>query len=137
MTTNEKILELTNYLDNNSDSPELTKVLEHIESEWEKIDDEKYSDGDASLLASMMTDGYISLKNFTKAYFWVDIYLQNVSFEGTIGFQRGRVDFEAGDYESALLNFKKAFTASKGREFEGEDPKYLDFYRNPEMYMKK
>jgi hypothetical protein len=48
---------------------------------------------------------------------------------------KGKIDFESGNYSSAYDNFKIAFQDSKGREFEGEDPKYKDFYLRPEKYI--
>jgi hypothetical protein len=45
-------------------------------------------------------------------------------------------EFDNGDYENALINFKEVVRIAGKRYFEGEDPKYLDFYKNPNKYIK-
>lgn len=56
-------------------------------------------------------------------------------WKGNIDFHKGKVYFELNKYEEAHKAFEVSVKEGKGfRLFEDEDPKYLDFYRNPEKY---
>ena len=48
----------------------------------------------------------------------------------------GEYLFEAGEYEQALVTFKDVVKDAGFQYFEHEDSKYLDFYKNPQKYMK-
>lgn len=58
-------------------------------------------------------------------------------WKGDIDFHKGKVYFELNKFEEAHKAFEVSVKEGKGfRYFEGEDPKYLDFYRNSEKYSK-
>jgi len=55
---------------------------------------------------------------------------------GELNFMKGKVSFEESNYINALNFFKKAYNESEGHCFGSGDDVYLDFYQNPEKYMK-
>ncbi len=58
-------------------------------------------------------------------------------WSGSIDFFEGKTFFRLKDYNKAYDSFQKSIEIGKGfRYFEDEDPKYLDFYKNPEKYKK-
>lgn len=58
-------------------------------------------------------------------------------WNGIFEFYAAKVYFELKDYKLARKNFEQSIEIGKGyRYFEDEDPKYLDFYKNPEKYIK-
>jgi len=105
------------------------ELLPLVKEKW----DESYH------IAKSLIDEYIILNNKIEAYKWCDI-IQKCDLERADSGERelikGKTFFEFEDYNEALQYFDIAFKKSKGREFQGEDPKYLDFYKNPEKHIK-
>ncbi|QDW25092.1 hypothetical protein FFJ24_009835 [Pedobacter sp. KBS0701] len=56
--------------------------------------------------------------------------------EGEVQHYEAKCYFETGAYQKAYDKFKYAVDEARFSYLEDEDPKYLDFYRNPEMYIK-
>ena len=58
-------------------------------------------------------------------------------WDGVYEFYAAKVYFELKDYQLAKKFFALSVEIGKGyRYFEDEDPKYLDFYKNSEKYIK-
>ncbi len=53
-----------------------------------------------------------------------------------LSFNIGKYHFENGEYQKAHNEWANLVRQRGYRYFEGEDPKYLDFYKNPEKYIK-
>ena len=53
-----------------------------------------------------------------------------------VWFETAKYQFEVGDYKESYDKLKLVVEDAGFRYFEGEDPKYLDFYKNPEKYIK-
>ena len=115
------------------------EMLKGIEKKWSQLPPTKFQCSESAMLALMMIDEYIYFKEFEMASRWADVIIddENRPDFGEKEFLKGKILFGDNKFESALSNFKIAFKKSKGREFEGEDPKYLDFLQNPEKYMTK
>jgi len=47
----------------------------------------------------------------------------------SVRFMKGKVYFEAGILDSAFIHFDSLFKEFKARPFQGDDPKYLAFYK--------
>ncbi len=57
------------------------------------------------------------------------------TWEGSYEFYAAKTYFVIGQFEKAIEYFDKCIEIGKGmRYFEDEDPKYKDFYLNPEKY---
>ncbi|GGI28369.1 hypothetical protein [Pedobacter mendelii] len=136
----EKIFEILNLADGyqKMDNSSKKMSLEFMEKEWDNLPDEKYITSETSIIALMMINEYMYFKDFEKAKKWADILSKNRKGSNTGGNEMilGKIYFEEGNFETAKHYFNDAYEKSKGREFQDEDPKYLDFYRNPEKYMK-
>ena len=66
-----------------------------------------------------------------KAYEWLVVMRQ--AYGGgdnpSVDFLAGTVAFDAGNFDEAFLFFDRLYKEYKTRFFQGEDRKYLDFYR--------
>lgn len=84
-----------------------------------------------------------ALKNgrFETAKKWLNRMIANNNrlhnFDEECQFYVGEYLFETGEYEQALANFKEIVKEAGLRYFKNEDPKYLDFYKNPQKYIKR
>jgi len=103
------------------------------------IPEPKKEYGDASGVIEWMVDNYLKIKDLKNAVLWVEKlgeYLKNKDIMGDWEFLKGKVYFESSKFQTALENFRIAFEKTKGSCFEDQDLKYLDFYQNPEKYIK-
>lgn len=80
----------------------------------------------------------LDLKNTKK---WLDrmIYVNDNLHQSDeeVMFYIGKYNFEIKDYDTALTAFNNVVKIAGIRYFEDENPKYLDFYRHPEKFIKK
>jgi tetratricopeptide (TPR) repeat protein len=136
MDINAKIFELVDYLDKNllnEDHYLLKKAIEYINTEWDKMPNEKMDDSDNTLLALVAIDICFKIKDFESAKKWIDIYLYEEEYRPTICFHLGELDFHKGNFKEAYELFKEAQILSKNRELQGRE-KYLDLVKNPNKY---
>jgi tetratricopeptide (TPR) repeat protein len=95
--------------------------------------------GESFNIIKYLLDDYITIKDKDKAYEKIkdlEKYYGLRYDAGELELIKGKTFFEFEDYNEALQYFDIAFKKSKGREFQDEDPKYLDFYKNPDKYIK-
>jgi hypothetical protein len=140
MDITSEIFEILEIGSNYSESNETTKqeILSKMQRAWDDLPKEKLVNDERVLIAEFLIDEYTKFKNFDLAYSWANILLSDRQDNlSNVGMVLGKIDFEAKKYDSAYEHFDTAFKDSKGREFEGEDPKYKDFYLNPEKYIKE
>lgn len=98
------------------------------------IPEPKRDYGDSSCVIEWMVDNYLKIQDYSNAITWVEKlgeYLKNKNILGDWEFLKGKVYFEAGNLVKSLENFKIACTKAGMNIFEEQDPKYLDFYKNP------
>jgi len=90
--------------------------------------------------ARMAFNGAFKNRKFDLAKLWLNRMIENNNnlhfFDEECQFFVGKYLLETGEYEKALANFKEVVKEAGLRYFEDEDPKYLDFYKNPQKYMK-
>lgn len=101
------------------------------------IPEPKRDYGEASNVIEWMVENYLVIGKHENAIKWVEElgdYLKNKEIMGDWEFLKGKVYFEAKDFSKSLENFKIAFEKTKGRCFEEQDKKYLDFFRHPDKY---
>jgi tetratricopeptide (TPR) repeat protein len=104
------------------------------------IPDPKKDYGDSSNVIEWMVDNYMKIQDYSNAIIWVENlgeYLKNKNILGDWEFLKGKVYFESGDLEKSLDNFKAAYAKAGRSIFNEQDPKYLDFYKNPKEYIKQ
>jgi len=120
------------------DNELLTVSLQRLEERWDNLPDEKFQSQERAIPALLFINAYIQIKNFKNAYKWAEIMLSDRQDDlSDVGFTLGRIDFEAGNFEAAYKNFTMAFKDSKGRVFQGKDPKYLELIKYPEKFINK
>lgn len=112
-------------------------VLNQIDKKWDELPEVKISVNEKDILALFLFPEYIQLRQFEPAEKWINIYLYDKQDDyAQQGLNKGILNFEKRNYEEALKFFTMAFDDSKERIFKGKNPKYLDFYKNPEKYIK-
>jgi len=138
MNINEKIFELFDYIDENSleEGENLLKHLIYVNREWDALSEIKMNDVDRTLLAILMIDLFMKVKDFDNMKKWIEVYLYDEQYQEQISFYNGKLEFEMGNYDKAYALFDEAFKLTNGRMLEGKGV-YLDFYKNPEKYIKK
>jgi tetratricopeptide (TPR) repeat protein len=81
-------------------------------------------------IASAVFDAYMELSKYDEAKHWAQITLDarsaDYSSEGFINL--GKVSLELNELDAAFKWFDLAFELGKKRAFQGEKPKYLNFY---------
>ncbi len=92
-------------------------------------------------IAKYSFEDYIKEKKYDKAKIWLNRMIENNNnlhhSDEDCSFAIAKYKFEIGEYEDSLIRFKEVFEIAGGRYFEDEDPKYKDFYLNPEKYIKE
>lgn len=104
----------------------------------EIVPEPKRDYGEASNVIEWMVENYMLIGRIAEAITWVERlggYLKNKELMGDWEFLKGKVYFEAQLWDKSLENFGIAFKKTKGRCFEEQDKKYLEFYRTPEKFI--
>ena len=104
------------------------------------IPEPKKDYGDSSNVIEWMVNNYLQIQDYLNAIVWVEKlgeYLKNKDILGDWDFLKGKVYFESGDFKKALDNFETSYTKTGKDNFIEQDKKYLDFYKNPQKYMKQ
>ena len=112
---------------------EFGKAEEEFLAAWKEVPDPKEEFDYGQILSRGLVVFFRDTKQFEKAYQWLDVVRRayqtdGISDPGT-AFLVGTVHFESGRLDEAFLLFDKLYKEFKGRPFQGEDKKYLDFYK--------
>ncbi|ACX88448.1 tetratricopeptide repeat protein [Pectobacterium parmentieri] len=100
---------------------------------WVELDDlydDKYQREETRWLIRCIYNNHFSQGNYQEARKWAEeMFKCDIpSYSTAELIDLGKVFFELGDEEHALLNFSKAYAIGKKRAFQGRDPKYLKFF---------
>ena len=111
-----------------------TKGAEHFFLEaWAAIPEPKNEYDYTQSLSRGFVAFYLDTKQFEKAKEWLNLMRIAYGHETVpseyVDFIAATVYFEAGEFDSAFRIFDAQFKKYKGRPFQGEDKKYLDFYK--------
>ena len=121
-------------------SNHLEKFEEYAEKGWEVFPEPKNNWNQGYNYAKMVFKGAFNNKKLELAKLWLNRMIANNNClhleDEECQFYVGKYLFETNEYEKALANFKEVVKIAGFRYFEDEDPKYLDFYKNPHKYMK-
>jgi hypothetical protein len=116
---------------------EYRKIIDIELKKWDILPDKKETWDESFHIAKSLVDEYLRINNISSAKEWSEI-LFNCDLEriddGEREFVAGRANFESKEFSIASKYFKIADEKSEGYAFEDEDPKYLDFHKNPEKY---
>ncbi|CAM4413474.1 hypothetical protein [Zobellia nedashkovskayae] len=111
----------------------------YSEEAWNLFPDPKESWNQAFNFSKMILKTFLEDNKLEKAEIW---YNRMRLIEENLGlwpeeyeFYSGVIYFEKEEFEKAQKHFNNMFQLDKGRSFEGEDPKYKDFYLNPKKYI--
>jgi tetratricopeptide (TPR) repeat protein len=114
------------------------KLMEQV---WDLYPDPKENWTEAYNTAKYVCDDCFAIKDFLKAKEWLNRMINNNNnlhhSNEECQFYIGKYLFEVGEYEKSLTNFKEVVKSAGYRYFEDEDPKYLDFYKKPQEYIKQ
>ncbi|KAE9527486.1 hypothetical protein [Testudinibacter aquarius] len=102
--------------------------------------DPKGDYGDYSNVIEWMIEKYLIIEDYQNAIMWVEKlgdYVKNKEIMGDWEFLRGIVYFESKDWNKSLNNFKAAVKKTGLRIFREQPEKYIDFYKNPDKYIKE
>lgn len=90
--------------------------------------------------SKMIFKGFFKNRDFVNAEIWLNRMIEvnkHLNFEDDeVLFESGKFEFELTNYVNSLDKFKTVVKECGLRYFENEDPKYLDFYKNPDKYIK-
>lgn len=111
-----------------------------LKDAWSLYPEPKNNWTEAYSLAQELSSAYLDEGYFDEAKKWLNEMIDNNnhlqhSFEDC-SFNIGKYLFCIKQYEDALKHFKEVVKEAGLRYFEDEDPKYLDFYKNPQKYIK-
>jgi hypothetical protein len=101
-------------------------------SAWNLLPDPKTDHDYAQSLARGLVKFSRDTKQPQKAKSWLDVMrlAYGPGPDDSVEFMAGTVYFEAGDLNEAFRIFDGLYGKFKQRPFQGEDKKYLDFYKN-------
>jgi tetratricopeptide (TPR) repeat protein len=110
------------------------------EQAWELYPEPKENWNENYNTAKYFFEDCLGIKDFDEAKMWLNkmIAQNNIQHNNDAGlwFYVGKYHFETGNYTEAHDKWKAVVQDAGYRYFEDEDPKYLDFYKNPQKYMK-
>ena len=135
-----RIDELTDLAYEKQQAGKYDESFELLKKAWNLYPDPKENWNEAYNTAKYIFEDYMNLQKYHKAKEWLNEMIKNdnnlhLSNEDCL-FNIGKYQFCVQQYEDALNHFKEVVKIAGFRYFEDEDPKYLDFYKNPHKYMK-
>jgi tetratricopeptide (TPR) repeat protein len=108
---------------------------------WELYPEPKENWAEAYSLAKDFFETYLEESDFENAKKWLNIMIAHNNnlhlMDDNLWFNVGKYYFETKEYNEALNHFKEVVKEAGMRYFENEDPKYLNFYKNPQKYLKQ
>jgi tetratricopeptide (TPR) repeat protein len=113
------------------------KLMEQV---WGLYPDPKENWTEAYNTVKYVCDDCFPIEDFLKAKEWLNRMINNNNLHHSdeeCQFYIGKYLFEVGEYEKSLANFKDVVKSADYRYFEDEDPKYFDFHKNHQKYMKQ
>jgi tetratricopeptide (TPR) repeat protein len=119
---------------------DLNNFEQYAEQGWNLFPEPKTNWNQGYNYAKMAFKGFIQNHRFESAKRWLNRMIEinnNLQlFNAEVWFYVGKYYFETGEYENAHKEWEAVVKDAGLRYFDGEDKKYLDFYKHPEKYMK-
>jgi hypothetical protein len=112
----------------------------YAEQGWQRFPEHKENWNQAYNYAKMTFNGFFKNGRLEMGKKWlnrmIDVNNNLHQSDEETSFYIGKYYFETQNYEKALNEFKSVVKEAGLRYFENEDKKYLDFYKNPQKYIK-
>ena len=115
------------------------KYLKILIKAWDLYPEPKEQWSESYNTAKYIFHGYMDIKDFKEAKNWLGKMVkinnahvawdENSGYPGDIDFEAGKYHFETVNFEEAYNSFREAVKQSHFRYFDGEDKKYLEFYK--------
>lgn len=102
-------------------------ALDNLQKLWNEIPEPKVDTPNSYLVLEYAVACSIKVKDLDEAQRWAALapdFAQKRQDRGEVEFLVGKVAFERGELQVAKENFRVSDAKSRGRIFEGEDPKY-------------
>jgi len=107
---------------------------------WDLFPDPKFQWNEVYNTAKYIFNDMIVLENYDLAKKWLNEMINHNNnlhlMDFDLSFNMGKYYFEKGDYNEAYAEWQNLIKQTKYRYFGSQSPKYLDFYKNPEKYIK-
>ncbi|MDR2147821.1 MAG: hypothetical protein LBE91_15320 [Tannerella sp.] len=107
---------------------------------WDLYPEPKENWAESYSLAKDFFETYLEENDFENAKEWLNkmIVHNNILhlMDNDLWFNMGKYYFETSKYDEAFNHFKSVVKEAGFRYFENEDKKYLEFYKNPQKYIK-
>ena len=107
---------------------------------WDIFPDPKEQWNEAYNIAKYIYTDYLNVGRFNEAKEWLNKMIENNKNlhleDEDVWHETAKYQFEIGEYKDSYDKFKQVVEDAGLRYFEDEDPKYLEFYKNPEKYIK-
>jgi len=111
------------------------------EKAWSLYPEPKNKWNEAYSLAKDIFESYLYEENYSEAKEWLNKMIDTNNLLHLMDedclFNVAKFKFDTKEFNNANDKFKEVVRVAGMRYFEDEDPKYLDFYLNPEKYMTK
>ena len=135
----EKIDDLIN-IGNEFWDQDKSQYYKNLFEAWELYPEPKKNWNEAYSLAKEIYQAYLLDEKYDEAKEWLNRMIENNNNlhleDEDVWFETAKYQFEVGDYKESYDKLKLVVEDAGFRYFEGEDPKYLDFYKYPEKYIK-
>ena len=120
---------------------EIENFFKLSEIAWNEFPEPKENWNQSFNFLKMVLKNSLKLKRFDEFEKWLKRF-ESVEKNLNLGeeeylFYKGVYHFENSQFEISKEVFNQMFKVDKGRSFEDQDPKYKDFYLNPEKYIKE
>lgn len=102
----------------------------HYLKSWDMFPEPKFGWNSSQVRLYAISDFYLGWRQLEKALEWAILVLKTELLEGdgTPLLKVGIIQFEMENLDAAYDSFRRAFTISGKRTFQGFDRKYLNFY---------
>ena len=110
---------------------DLNEAERYFLEAWEAIPEPKNEYDYTQSLSRGFIVFYRDTSQFEKAKYWLNVMRAAYGSEASdyVDFTAATVYFAAGELDAAFQIFDTQFKKYKSRPFQGEDKKYLDFYK--------
>ncbi|AKK74221.1 hypothetical protein OK18_17865 [Chryseobacterium gallinarum] len=133
-----KIDELTDLAYTQFEESNTEESFKLLKQAWNTYPDPKEQWNEAYNTAKYIFLDYMSLQNLAEAKVWLNNMIRVNNYlhlnDEDCYFNYAKYQFEIGEYKESYDKLKQVVEAAGFRYFENEDPKYLEFYKNPDKY---
>lgn len=115
-------------------SGDINKAEQHLLAAWHALPDPKTEHEFSDSISVALTQFYRDSAQIEKAKKWLvlakEIYGDSVAARTTMSFINGTLLFSGGEFDAAYAEFDALYKAYGERPFQGNDEKYLEFFRH-------